>query len=249
RLLCLGEVHTHPLHHRMQFNVMKATHAASEALDEPMAIGLEMFYRQQQGALDRYVFLHGSLKLLKLETQWDQTWGFDFNQYAKIFRFAQENGIKLVGLNAPNPLTYLVSKVGLDGLPRELRQLLPEMDLGQTAHRHRFKEAMEAFPHGETDDATFQRMYESQTLWDEYMADTASRFLKKNGGRMVMLAGSKHIESRDGIPDRVQRRLGLRPFTVVPLSVSWTREGLPDIDQPPGNSFADWVYYTQKEIG
>lgn len=48
RIVCLGETHTHPLHHRMQFNVIKAIHGVTGSLGEPLAIGLEMFYRQQQ---------------------------------------------------------------------------------------------------------------------------------------------------------------------------------------------------------
>lgn len=48
RVVCLGETHTHPLHHRMQFNVIKAAHAITKDRGEPLAIGLEMFYRQQQ---------------------------------------------------------------------------------------------------------------------------------------------------------------------------------------------------------
>ena len=64
-----------------------------------------------QGPLDRYVFNHGDLQLLKMETKWDQTWGFDFNQYVKIFRYAREQGIRLVGLNAPQSLLYLINRV------------------------------------------------------------------------------------------------------------------------------------------
>jgi hypothetical protein len=32
-----------------------------------------------------------------------------------------------------------------------------------------------------------------------------------------------------GIPDRVERRTGIKPFTVVPLGVDWLTNGLPDI--------------------
>jgi hypothetical protein len=32
-----------------------------------------------------------------------------------------------------------------------------------------------------------------------------------------------------GIPDRVERRTGIKPFTVVPLGVDWLANGLPDI--------------------
>lgn len=76
----------------------------------------------------------------------------------------------------------------------------------------------------------------------------AISYLKKEGGRIVILAGNGHVQARDGIPDRVERRTGIKPFTVVPVDVKWTEEGLPDIDHPPGTSFADWVYFTQHEI-
>lgn len=64
-----------------------------------------------QDALDRYIFNHGDMRVLKVETQWDQTWGFDFNQYAKIFHYAREKGIRLVGLNAPQSLLHLINMV------------------------------------------------------------------------------------------------------------------------------------------
>lgn len=48
RVVCAGEMHTHPLHHRMQFEVIKAVDSVTRPRGEPLAIGLEMFYRQQQ---------------------------------------------------------------------------------------------------------------------------------------------------------------------------------------------------------
>lgn len=251
-LVCVGEEHSHPLHHRMEFNVIKAIHGLTQDADEqePLAVGMEMFYRQHQKALDRYVYLHGSLGLLKLETGWDDMWGYDFNNYTKIFRYARLNGIRLVGLNAPLPLVTLVRKQGLDGLPRELSALLPDIDLGNGRHRERFEAAIAevAHVHPVSGDSLF-RMYQAQTLWEEYMAESAANYLNKVGGKLVLLAGSRHIEARDGIPDRAHRRLrGAKPFTVVPLSVDWTAEGLPNIDHPPGESFADWIYFTQKEL-
>ncbi|CAM9316161.1 unnamed protein product, partial [Hapterophycus canaliculatus] len=176
RVVVAGEMHTHPLHHRMQFEVIKAVASVTKPRREPLAIGLEMFYRQQQDALDRYVFSHGDLRVLKVETKWDQTWGFDFNQYAKIFHYAREQGIRLVGLNAPQSLLHLINKVGIAGLPDRLREVLPEMDLDNQAHRKRFEDAIKGFQHGAgIDAAAMNRMYEAQTLWDEYMADSASR--------------------------------------------------------------------------
>ena len=51
---------------------------AVDALDErPFAIGLEMFYRQHQPALDAFVFQDGSFANLKKRTRWASTWGYD----------------------------------------------------------------------------------------------------------------------------------------------------------------------------
>lgn len=267
---------------------------------------------RSKDALDRYIFGHGDMRVLKVETKWEQTWGFDFNQYAKIFHYAHENGIRLVGLNAPQSLLHLINKVtntertrtrhetkrctettqkeeklaavrrsidrqhvavcpsrdvgdadrsvraicvnpdlsvaclreaalelvldhlprskylylkrchacrrvfwssppdrnfrtafrasinrltsfrrilrrcqqrgpvssqvGIAGLPDRLQEILPEMDLGNQAHRKRFEDAIRGFQHGAGIDAeAMNRMYEAQTLWDEYMAESASR--------------------------------------------------------------------------
>lgn len=56
--------------------------------------------------------------------------------------------------------------------------LLPEMDLGQVLHRQRFEDSINSFAGahgGGMDIGAMDRMYQAQTLWDEYMAETASR--------------------------------------------------------------------------
>lgn len=66
--------------------------------------------------------------------------------------------------------------MGIAGLPKRLQKFLPEMDLGNQAHRKRFEDAIRGFQHGAgIDAAAMNRMYEAQTLWDEYMAESASR--------------------------------------------------------------------------
>jgi uncharacterized iron-regulated protein len=53
------------------------------------------------------------------------------------------------------------------------------------------------------------------TSWDEYMADSAARFQKERGlRRMVVLAGSGHVERGFGIPDRAAKRTGGKAATV-----------------------------------
>lgn len=66
--------------------------------------------------------------------------------------------------------------MGIAGLPQRLQEILPEMDLDNQAHRKRFDDTIRSFSHGAgIDDAAMNRMYEAQTLWDEYMAESTSR--------------------------------------------------------------------------
>lgn len=73
KVVAIGEVHSNPCHHRLEFEVIKSL--ASTKGPNNMAIGLECFYRQHQKALDKYVFGHKDLAVLKYETAWDSTWG------------------------------------------------------------------------------------------------------------------------------------------------------------------------------
>ena len=36
------------------------------------------------------------------------------------------------------------------------------------------------------------------------------------------------------------------PFVVLPESVEWSPDGLPDVEQPLGRDTADWIWYTQR---
>lgn len=93
----------------------------------------------------------------------------------------------------------------------------------------------------------------AQTLWDEYMAESASNYIRSAGAgsRMVVMAGSNHIQNRYGVPDRITRRLGVPVFTVVPISVAFDAvSGLPAIDEDGIRdllrpSYADWLFFVE----
>ena len=109
-VIVVGENHGSPLHHRLQLDIIKTLHAESikKPGRPPMAIGLEMFFRQQQPLLDRFVFsdqlverynssYEYGIQDLERDAKWRETWGWDINGgYSKIFAFAKKNGIRLV---------------------------------------------------------------------------------------------------------------------------------------------------------
>ena len=59
----------------------------------------------------------GSFSELKKRVKWRKTWGYDINQYAKIFSYARQNGIRLVGLNVPYGMVQMVSNFGCGSCP------------------------------------------------------------------------------------------------------------------------------------
>ncbi len=91
---------------------------------------------------------------------------------------------------------------------------MPQLDLGDTAHRAWFDTLMEemggdAHAHGGDKTTTMpsdDRVYTVQVVWDETMADTAAKWLLANPqGHLVILAGTGHCHD-SAIIHRLQRR-------------------------------------------
>ncbi len=213
-VVCVGESHPDAAHHRVQLEVIKALHG-----EGPVGIGLEMLWREQQPIVDRY--LQGELDepgFLEA-VAWQTTWGYDWELYAPIFRYAKQNGLALFGLNARRDLVRSVGRKGLGGLSLAERLELPEIDLELPGHRELFLENLGG-AHGAHGGEGFERMYQAMTLWDEFMAESAARFCRTTpGARLVVIAGSGHIEGRLGIPARIERRLGAPVGVVLPRAV------------------------------
>jgi len=123
RVVCIGEVHNDGLQHYAEYSILQAVHKRRGAAG--LTVGLEMFYRQHQPILDEYVFGKGTLASLKEDTKWDKTWGHKMAYYAKIFQYAKAHGIRLCGLNVPQPVVQVVRQLGLDHIPEDLRRRLP----------------------------------------------------------------------------------------------------------------------------
>jgi len=209
---------------------------------QKLALGVEYFTRQQQPVLDDLIFgerKQGGQLRFRSDVDWDNVWAFDWSIYAPLFRFCQLNLTRIVALNAPPEVIRTVSKGGLEALPTWLRSLLPKLDLSQRGHRRRFEDMLRMpleqaaarmqLPESEGGEPQpgLDRMYEAQVVWDEFMADSARRYLDANGGRMVLLAGTNHVW-RDAIPDRFERQAAGagRPRRAVSI-VPWHGEREP----------------------
>lgn len=219
-----------------------------------IVVGVEYIARQQQELLDRFVFGKDKMSLdqFRKDIDWDNTWSFDWQLYEPLFRFCRLNATRVVGLNVPFEVSLEVSRNGMSKIPKWLKDLLPDLDLSKVRHRRRFEDML-TMPmedavgrwssplEGFSPRPALDKMYDSQTLWDEYMAETAWNYLEKNGGRLVVLAGINHVW-RDSIPDRLEARAarsGGPPLHAVSL-VPW-RGGTVPSKLP---TCADYVWCT-----
>mmetsp|Transcript_11170 Transcript_11170/g.19080 ORF Transcript_11170/g.19080 Transcript_11170/m.19080 type:complete len:379 (-) Transcript_11170:209-1345(-) len=245
RLIFVGENHSNPLHHRIQLDIIKALYESDSS--RPLAIGFEHFYRQHQRILDS--FIRGRISLVQLRNlvHWDSMFGYEFKLWVPILQYACENSIPVLGLNVPGAVTELIAEGGLNSLPGALRELLPEVDLSNQPHYEHFVATIAG--HHQLEGNMLKNYYEALSLWDEYMADSAAKFMTADSefnakrGRLVVLCGNAHVEGKFGVPDRVTKRTGLQTFTVVPKSVRMTDERLPDIERPDSRDVADWLWY------
>ncbi|HJT77648.1 MAG TPA: ChaN family lipoprotein [Gemmataceae bacterium] len=211
-LVCVGEDHDSELNHRVQLEIIKALYAR----DERLGVGMEMFQRPFQPAVDRYLKGEGTEDEFLKATEYQKRWGFDWALYRPIVDFCRKNGVALAALNAPRELTRRISKVGVAGLTADEKRQLGPVDFHVPAHRAYWYERL-AKMHGNKNPTAEQkeRSYDVMTTWDGYMAASAAQFQKGRGlRRLVVLAGSGHIDRGFGIPDRAAKQTGGKVATV-----------------------------------
>lgn len=209
RAIYVGESHDSAEDHEHQLAVIRGIYAR----DPSLAIGMEMFQRPFQGALDQYVAAEIDEPALLAATEWQTRWNIDFALYRPILEFARVHRVPVIALNARRELTRAIAREGLDALGPELRAELPELDTSDAEHRAMVTEALGG--HDGMDPARLERFYLAQLTWDESMAESVARTMSDPSAprRIVVLAGRMHVEQGLGIPRRAARR-GIAPWAL-----------------------------------
>lgn len=211
-LVCIGESHDNELCHRVQLQIIKALHAR----DERLGVGMEMFQRPFQDSLDK--FSRGDLtedEMLKA-TEYRSRWGYHWSLYQPIVHFCKTNRVPLAALNVPKELTAKLSKDGFNKLSPVDKKALGPIDFQVKAHRDYWYDRL-ARMHGKAkvSEERKERSYQVMTAWDEYMGASAAAFqTSRHLRRMIVLAGSGHIDLGFGIPGRAAKRTGGKTATV-----------------------------------
>ncbi|WP_028584699.1 ChaN family lipoprotein [Desulfogranum mediterraneum] len=205
RVIYIGESHTDYSAHLLQLQLIQALYLRNPK----MVIGMEMFPRSSQAALDRYSsdpsfseqdFLQAS--------RYFQVWGYDYRLYREIISFARAHQLPMVGLNLDKALTSSLFHSGnTDQLSSEqLATVAAERDLSLPGYRQRLEPIFRM--HRSRGSKGFAGFIQAQALWDETMAESVVFALRKfPEHQLVVIAGRGHVDRRSGIPPRVQRRL------------------------------------------
>lgn len=208
RIVLVGEHHTDERHHWAQLQVIRRLHDAGVKV----AVGMEMFRRDSQDDLDRWV--SGELDESAFEKIYADNWTFPYSLYAPILRYARENRIPVVGLNVPSDITRQVARMGYKSLSEVQRNQLGDVSCRVDKDYMDFiRKAFGAHAHG---DLNFIYFCEAQMVWDAVMAVTALDYLsQKPDTLMVILAGTGHVR-KQAIPAQIRDRATIPVSVILP---------------------------------
>ncbi len=235
----LGEIHDQIEDHQAQLQIIQNIYQTREKI----AIAFEMFQLPYQQVLDEYLAGQITESELIKKSEYKERWGFPFEYYAPILRFAKQNKIPILAINTPKEITKQVAKKGLESLTLEQQIYIPpksEIKTDNLAYKKLIEDVFKQhLQGGHNKSINIDRFFLTQVLWDETMAETIAEFIKVNPDyQVIVLAGQGHIIYGYGIPSRVQRRLGDK---IKQKSILLN----PDPDSQV-NNIADYLWFNEK---
>jgi len=198
RIVIVGEQHTDESHHRAQLRVIQALQEAGAKV----AVGLEMFRKDSQGALDRWTA--GDISPREFEAIYYDNWNYPWPAYRPIFEYARAQKIPMIGLNVAREITRQVARQGFQSLSEEQRGQLSDVACNIDEEYMRYiRSVYGAHAHG---DMNFTFFCEAQMVWDSAMAVHALRYLTFHpDATVVILTGVGHAQ-KGAVPRQIRLR-------------------------------------------
>lgn len=208
RVILVGEHHADKGHHQAQLEVIRTLVDAGKKV----TVGLEMFRRESQGDLDRWI--GGQIDEAQFKPIYLDNWNFDWNLYRPIFHYARQQGLPMIGLNVDRGLSRQVAYHGFASLSDAQKAAMGAVTCDVTpAYRDYIRQAYGAHVHGKM---RFENFCEAQLLWDTAMAVNAAQYLQENEDTiLVILAGVGHAQ-KPGIPAQLEKRAPWPAVVLLP---------------------------------
>jgi len=183
-----GEYHNNPISHWLQLEV---TRDCKQTRD--LVLGAEMFERDNQEALDRY--LKGEIDAKQLADQ-ARLWKNYKTDYAPLVNFAKANNLPFIGTNIPRRYASLVSKGGfetLDTLATGEKSWIAPLPIAFDPELPGYVKMIEMMgDHGSPD------MVKAQAIKDATMAHFLLKAYKP-GSLFIHYNGAYHSDNYEGI--------------------------------------------------
>jgi len=199
----LGEIHDNPLDHEKELEILIDSYRE----DQDLALGFEMFQRPFQPYLDRYIANEITETELQELTEYGDRWGYDWEFYAPLFRFAKAHHLPLIALNTPSEIINKVAVSGLDSLePQDYRYIPARSDLDFSNKDYLEQIEISFQEHLENNYGKSQNpenFIAAQILWDETMAQAIANYLNLHPAtKILVFVGQAHINEY-AIPARI----------------------------------------------
>jgi uncharacterized iron-regulated protein len=262
-----GEYHDDPNSHKMELALLEGFAQMPSAVDRtrPVAMSLEMFERDVQPAVWRYL-VDGSSSdsaarqaALQAFLATTRPWPNYDRDYKPLVEYCRAHGLSVYGSNAPTALARRVAKEGWATvepvLTTEEHSWLAE---STTAPDDGYWERFKSFMGGSGGDShgsgmseeQINHFYEAQCLKDDTMAETITRAVTAHEPgvrdfpsplRMIHFNGSFHSDYGYGVAQRVRQRLP--QSRVYTIALRPTPDFTPKSDggslDPQGETLAD----------
>ncbi len=195
----LGEEHDNDAAHRFQLEI---TRGLLERRGE-IAISMEMFERDVQGWVDRYVA--GEIDEAGFLAH-ARPWPNYAQHYRPAVELARERGLDVLAANCPRPLAGRIAREGLSPVLGDPWCAM-DVEASSGAYKTRFEAAMAA--HQGNPGTEMDRWFAAQCAKDDTMAESIAHYLDERGPRaplVVHWCGKFHSDHGLGTVERLRRR-------------------------------------------
>lgn len=236
-----GESHTDETTHRLELALYQAL---LERRQGNVVLALEMLERDVQETLDRY--LAGKIDEATFLAD-AQPWSNYHEAYRPLVEQAKQASAPAIASNFPASLLRKFAIAGADALNQlsdEERQSLPRQYLDNThTYWKRVDNAIRGHQGFTTqNDSEQERVYSTQSLWDNAMGEACADSLERHPGHLVFhVNGAFHSAYSDG----VVRQLHLRKPQAQVVTIAALPALDPATEELRGLPTADYVVFVE----
>lgn len=218
-LVFVGESHEKPEHRQLAVALIRGV----QRHNADIAIGLEMFEHNAQGALDDWVA--GELSVEAFRAVYAENWSYPWDHYGELLLFARHLRIPLLAMNSDR---HVIRKVGREGFAALDFDDTLRVPAGISAALNPTYDAlMEEFFRPSFEAVTRERNFtyfkQAQGVRNSGMALTIARYLEQHPQRtLISLAGIWH-SINSSVPVQLQTG-GLTTRVVLPPAEGFGRD-------------------------